>query len=142
MSILQDDNNNEMKKTYKCFTESKNYICTYIIILFYFYYRILQVHVLSLYTSQIASSTCSNNPKVHISRGDYNELFVGDASETFSVDRLQCIMRCLKRGEEIIMAAYQDSERLCCCATRYVQSVQESEESEEIYLVDFHRGWL
>ena len=102
----------------------------------------MHVHVLSLCTSQITSSTCSKKPKVHISRVDYNELFVGAACGTFSVDRLKCIMTCLKKGEEVKMAAFQDSERLCCCATRYVQSVHGSEESEEIYLVDFHRGKL
>ena len=100
------------------------------------------VHVLWLYTVQTESSTCSRKPKVHISGHDYRELFVGEASETFSVDRLQCIMTCLKRGDVVKMAAYQDSVKLCRCVDRDVESVQENEQTVEVYLVDFCRGEL
>ena len=100
------------------------------------------MHALSLCISQVTSSTCSKNPKVHISRGDYNELFVGADSETFVVDRLQCFMHCLKRGEETKMAAYHDPVQMCRCVDRYVESVQENEQTVEVYLVDFKRGEL
>ena len=100
------------------------------------------VHVLSLCTSQTESSACRKNPKVHISAHDYNELFVGAGSETFPVDRLQCIMTCLKRGDGIKMAAYHDPVQMCRCVDRDVESVQENEQTVEVYLVDFQRGEL
>ena len=100
------------------------------------------VHASWLYTTQTESSICSSKPKVHISRGDYNELFVVEASETFSVDRLQCVMICLKRGDVVKMAAYQDSVKLCRCVDRDVESVQENEQTVEVYLVNFCRGEL
>ena len=89
---------------------------------------------------KLTSATCTDNQKVHISNVDYNDLFVGAASQTFSVNRLQCIMTCLKRGEEIKMAAYHDAEQLCCCVGRDVESVEEDLGTREVYLVDFHRG--
>ena len=98
------------------------------------------VHALWFCTTKTESSTCGKKSKVHISRHDYNELFAGAGSETFSVDRLQCIMICLERGDGTKMAAYQDSVQLCCCVDRDVESVQESEQTVEVYLVDFHRG--
>ena len=98
------------------------------------------VHVLWLYTAQTESSACSKKRKVHISSDDYNELFVGSGSETFLVDRLQCVMTCLKRGQEVRLAAYDNSTRLCCCVGRDVESVQENEQTVEVYLVDFCRG--
>ena len=100
------------------------------------------VCALSFCTTQTESSTCRKNPKVHISRVDYNELFVGAASKTFVVDRLQCIMTCLKRGEEIKMAAYHDPVQMCRCVDRDVESVQENEQTVEVYLVDLQRGEL
>ena len=86
------------------------------------------------------SATCTNNQKVHISQDDYNELFVGPASQTLSINRLQCIMTCVKRGEEVKMAAYHDAEQLCCCVGRDVEPVEEGLRTREVYLVDFHRG--
>ena len=65
---------------------------------------------------------------------------MGEASETFTVDRLQCIMTCLKRGEETKMAAYHETEQLCCCVDRDVEPVEEDLGTREVYLVDFHRG--
>ena len=67
-------------------------------------------------------------------------MFVGVESKTFSIDRLQCIMTCLKRGEEVKMAAYHDVEQLCCCVDRNVEPVEEGLRTREVYLVDFHRG--
>ena len=110
--------------------------------LFHYVSRILCVHVLSFCTTQTGSSTCGKNPKVHISRGDYNELFVGAGSETFVVDRLQCVMTCLKGGQEVRMAAYHDPVQMCRCVDRDVESVQENEQTVEVYLVDFQRGEL
>ena len=101
----------------------------------------MYVHALWLCATRTESSTCSK-PKVHISHHDYNELFVGEDSETFLVDRLQCIMTCLKRGEGIKMAAYQDPVQMCRCVDRDVESVQESGGTVEVYLVNFNRGEL
>ena len=112
------------------------------ITLFYCYCRFMCVHLLWLYTPTTESSACSKNPKVHISSHDYDELFVGVGSETFLVDRLQCVMTCLKRRDGTKMAAYQDSVQLCCCVDRDVESVQENEQTVEVYLVDFCRGEL
>ena len=110
---------------------------------FYFSYRIIWcVYIVSAYTSEATSTTCTKKPKIHISHDDYNELFVGVASEPFSVNRLQCIMTCVKRGEEVRMAAYDDAEQLCCCVDRDVESVEEGLGTREVYLVDFHRGEL
>ena len=99
------------------------------------------VHVLWLCTTQTESSIC-NKQKVHISSQDYNELFVGAASETFVVDRLHCFMTCLKRGQEVRMAAYHDPVQMCRCVDRDVESVQENEQTVEVYLVDLQRGEL
>ena len=104
--------------------------------------RILCVHVLSHCTTETASSTCRKNPKAHISSSDYNELFVGEGSETFVVDRLHCFMTCLKRGDGIKMAAYHDPVQMCRCIDRDVESVQENEQTVEVYFVDFQRGEL
>ena len=98
--------------------------------------------MLWLCITQTESSTCGKHPKVHISSQDYNELFVGAASETFVVDRLQCFMTCVQRGDEIKMAAYHDPVQLCRCVDRDVESVQENEQTVEVYLVDFQRGEL
>ena len=100
------------------------------------------VHVLWLFITQTGSSTCRKNPKVHISPSDYNELFVGAASKTFVVDRLHCFMTCLKRGQEVRMAAYHDPVQMCRCVDRDVEPVQENEQTVEVYLVDFKRGEL
>ena len=108
----------------------------------YIYWRFVCVHVLSLCTTQTECSTCRKNPKVHISAHDYNELFVGAASETFVVDRLHCFMTCLKRGQEVRMAAYHDPVQMCRCVDRDVESVQENEQTVEVYLVDLQRGEL
>ena len=121
-----------------CYTGSKS---LYIITLCHFYCRFVYVHALWLCAAQTESSTCSKKSKVHISRHDYNELFEGEDSETFVVDRLHCIMTCLKGGEGIKMAAYQDPV-LCRCVDRVVESVQESGGTVEVYLVNFNRGEL
>ena len=117
-------------------------VSVYIITLLYFYCRFVCVHVLWLCPTQTGSPKCTKNPKVHISRHDYNELFVGIGSEPFSVDRLQCFMTCLKIGDRIKMAAYQDSVKMCCCVDRDVESVQENEQTVEVYLVNFCIGEL
>ena len=65
---------------------------------------------------------------------------MGPASQTLSLNRLQCIMTCVKRGEEVKMAAYHDAEQLCSCVGRDVEPVKEGPGTREVYLVDFHRG--